>query len=272
MKQITLIGDQSFTWNAADENTILRSFEGFEYPTTRTVIEDVPARDGAHYVFSRFGRRRISWTGDLVKDSIFEQRRQMLEAMPQKGLKKLLFTTYDDLQLQAEIEVVQVLNPYTHGIHTFQIEAVAPDPRFFSQSLTESGTEITEFSGGTPIPSAIPSPIGGATSTPLVVQNVGNENTSPTFRIRGPGTEFTVTNITTGQSFTITGTYGGHQTIIIDTLKRTVMVGNANILFRFSGDWIDIVPGQNAFRFTAIAGTDDNTRLFVDFRSAYRGV
>jgi hypothetical protein len=163
---------ESFTFYDNANGTILRSFEGFEYPSVRDVIEDISGKGGATYVTSKFGRRLVSWSGDLVSSSVFTLRRTMLEALRQQGRMKLIkFTTYDDLALQFEAEITKVLNPYTHSIHSFLIEAVAADWRFFSQAEVEDEVE------------------DGAVG---VISNLGNEETDPVFRIDGPGTSFFV--------------------------------------------------------------------------------
>lgn len=278
MKEIRLLdGTKEFVWFDNDRGVSLRKFAGFEYPSTRVAIEDFP-QDGSHYIDSKFGRRRLSWEGSLIDDlsvipyqTILAKRVDMTFPMKQGGLKLLKFITYDNRPLQTEVEIERVTMPYTHEVHFYLIEAVAPDWRFFSQTLQTPFTGVTVFGGGTPIPYAIPSPIGGATETPLIINNDGNEVTSPVFHIRGPGSNFTVRNLTTNRQFNIQATLTAAETIIVDTKNKTVRKGNQNLFNTFSGNFWLVNPGNNLIRFTA-SGSQPETRLTVQFRSAFRGV
>lgn len=273
MKHIEIIdGNQSFTWYDNSQNTILRSFSGFEYPTTRPVIEDIPARDGSLFVNSQFGRRRLSFQGDLLNPGVFARRRDAIRPLTQ-GLKLLKFTTYDDLQLQTRVNIERVVMPYNHQVHSYLIEAVAPDYRFYTQAQTTANTGITSFGGGTPVPAAVPAPVGGATTTPLQVSNQGQVPTPAIYTIRGPGTNFVVTNTTTGHEFRLNLTLTSAEQVVIDTLNRTATKGaNQNVFGSFEGDWMFLYPGTNRIQFNAGVGSDSQTRLTISFRSSYLGV
>lgn len=273
MKQITIIdGDNEFSFYDNAEGTIMRQFEGFEYPVTRPVIEDIPARDGALYIANQFGRRRMSWQGDLVHSDVYTLRRQLLLPMNVGQLKTMQFTTYDDLELQCEVAILNIIMPYTGKVHEYMIEVVAPDYRFYSQALHSFNTAVTETLGGMPIKAAIPGPIGGGSSISLTAENIGTIDTSPTFTIHGPGTNFMVQNTTTGERFDLTLTLTASEEVIVDTLNRTVFKGNQNVFGSFDGDWIVLEPGNNNIVFNAQTGKGVNTLLTVDFRDAYLGV
>jgi hypothetical protein len=273
MKHIQIVdGSQSFTWYDNSQNTILRSFSGFEYPATRPVIEDIPARDGSLFVTSQFGRRRLSFQGDLLNPGVFARRRDAIRPLTQ-GLKLLKFTTYDDLQLQTQVNIERVVMPYNHQIHTYLIEAVAPDYRFYTQALTTSQTGVTDSGGGTPVPAAVPAPVGGTTTTPLNVTNQGQVPTPAIFTIRGPGTNFVIRNTTTSHEFRLNLTLTSAESVVVDTLNRTATKGaNQNVFGSFQGDWMLLYPGQNRLQFSAGVGSDAQTRLTVSFRSSYLGV
>lgn len=273
MKQIILTdGVNEFTFNDNADGTILRKFEGFEYPDTRLVMEDIPVRDGSLYIGSRFGRRRLSWEGDIVDEDKFLKRRSLLQALSVGELKTLKFITYDDLELQAEIEIIKLLMPYTHQIHSYMVEAVSPDFRFFSQVLKSLDTGITEIGGGMAISAPIPAPIGGTSTTPLNAENEGTIYTHPIFTIRGPGTDFKVKNITNGENFELDLTLLTSEFVDVNTLNRTILKGNQNVFGSFSGDWIRLEVGDNNFTFSVQSGDTNNTKLFIEYRNAYLGV
>lgn len=253
MKNLQIVnGNKSFTFYDNANGTILRSFDGFEYGEVRDVIEDVAGNNGALYVTSRFGRRRLSWSGDLVGSDVFTLRRQMLSAMRQQGQLKLLkFTTYDDLELQCEVEIVKILNPYTHKIHTYLIEAIAPDWRFYSQEeyTVEVDAEDTQ-----------------------IVENLGNEVTPPIFRIHGAFEHATIQNLSTGEDIDIDYTLTAGSYIEINTRDNTVKLDDGTPIFSaFSGEFISLLPGENDIAFTVVSG-DESTKLDVIYRDAYNGL
>lgn len=276
MNSITVINQDNsdqFTFYDNDNGTTIKTLEGFEYADVREVIEDVAGDDGAIYITSKFGRRRFSWSGDLVSAVVYELRREMLSVLRQTGRMKLIkFTTYDDLDLQVEAEIVKVLNPYTHSIHTYLIEAIAPDPRFYSQSETEYETAQTVVSGGSAIPADVPMSLYSAGIEVADAINVGNEVTDPVFKVHGPGTFFTVGNQETGEVFTLDYTLNDEEYIEIDVKNRTVKLnGVTNTYSAFSGDFWQLQPGGNTIRFVA-SGLGVETLLTITYRDAYNGL
>lgn len=244
---------------------------GFEYPLTRPVIEDIAGRDGALYISNRFGRRPLAWTG-LIRSDVMASRRELIKVCKVGNLKTIQFTTCDGLALQTNIDILNLIAPYKNGQTVYHIEAVAPDYRFYSQDLIIAYTYITESQGGTPIPAAIPAPIGGGSSVDFSITNLGNIDTDPTFVIRGPGTNFVVRNLTTGRSFNLNLTLLNNETVRIDTLNKTAYKGVQNVFGSVVGDWFTLVPGVNRITFSASSGTDVNTRLAVEYRHAYLGI
>ena len=246
---------KSFTFYDNSNGVILREFEGFEYAEVRNVIEDISGEQSAIYITSKFGRRRISWQGDLVSDSVFTLRRTMLAALRQTAELKLIeFTTYDDLELRCEAEIVKVLNPYNHKVHTFLIEAVCPDWRFYSQAEHENNSdEATQ-----------------------IINNAGNEATDPTFRIYGPLTSVTINNLMTSESFTIElDEYSGlseGEYIDVNVKEKTVKLDDDTSIYSdFDGEFFSLIPGNNTLQFSTVGG-NGNTSLKTTWRDAYNGI
>jgi hypothetical protein len=146
MKKIEIINqttNKSFTFYDNGDKTILRDFEGFEYSDVKHAIEHVSGQPGAVYVTSSFGARRLTISGDVVGEDIYETRRDILEVLRQDGRLKLIkMETYDGLELQCEVEVIRVTSPYTHTIHSYLIEFIAPDWRIYSQELKNIEVEV----------------------------------------------------------------------------------------------------------------------------------
>lgn len=281
MKNLTIIEQQDwnlFTFYDNALGTILREFDGFEYADVRESIDDVAGPYGSVYVNSKFGRRRVAIQGDLVSSDVYAKRRLLSKALRQTGVMKLVkFTTYDDLHLQFECEVVKVVNPYTHKIHTFLIEMIAPDWRFYSQILSSHDVGQTTIGGGASIPATIPwaiaSSISSETDVSNIITNNGNETTDPIFTITGPGTSFLVRNETTEKEFTLSTTLEEGDEIVIDVKRRTIVLnGITNLYSSLSGELWSLIPGQNELRFLVSSGLTVATNLNVSYRDAYSGI
>lgn len=280
MQTITII-DQSNSQQYIFQNSrilggLINQVEGFEYPNPIVIVADVANRSGAVAVNSKFGRRLCSFVYRITCDTL-EERRNILAVLNQDGILKLIkFTTLDSLSLQFEAYINAVRASYHRLQKPFQIELLAPDYRFYSQTLKTFSTAPTTGAGGSPIPTPIPMDFSSFTGTPnLDVDNDGNVSTPPVFTIHGPGTTFTIQNITTGKMITISTTITAGEEIEIDIANRTILQGSTNIYGLFSGDLLkdmELIPGVNELYFNANSGTDINTSLDVAFRDAYLGV
>jgi hypothetical protein len=274
MKSIKIIDTNAeFEFKLLDRShgTIIRSLEGWEFPTTRPVIDDLPTTDGALYVTSKFGRRNFAFSGYLVNDCL-EKRRELVSTMHQGRLKTLTFTTLDDLELQASVEITNLLNPYTQMTKPLMIEMVAPDYRFYSQALQSSVTGTTRLIGGTPIPTAIPLSLAVTSgSNKLVIINNGHTKSPATFTITGPGTDFIIQNQTTGEILNLNLTLLANETVTI-TSNIARKGANQNVYGSVTGTRWQVAPGSNTVHFDALSGSDGNTSLKIEYRHAYLGV
>lgn len=228
--------------------------EGFEYPIAKPVIEDIAGPQSAVYITSKFGRRPLSWQG-LISNDVFENRRLLLQACRQQGtIKTIEFSTCDGLAIQADVEVSKIVMPYKNGRSAVLIEAITPDWRFYSQE------EYTSESA----------------STNQTIDNAGNESTNPVFIINGPFTSVTITNLNNSRSFVITlDEYSGlsnGEYITVDCKNRTVKLDDGISIFSaFSGEFLDLEPGENTIQFSPVGG-DGNTTLETVYRDAFSGI
>jgi hypothetical protein len=251
MKNLSITHNSTtFSFSDVDSTTILRKFEGFDYPETIPVVEDIAGEGGALYITSKFGRRMITIVGDLIGSSVFTNRRTLGSVLRQNGTLKLFkFTTYDNLTLQCEAEITKYLNQYNHSVHTFMIEAVAPDWRLYSQTLESVDVDDEEE-----------------------ITNNGNEQSPPIIRLSGVGTCWTVENETTGKSFIIEKSITGENYIEIDVKERTVMLNNTSSVYGdFEGDFWSLEPGVNDIKLTVIGG-DETSKANIKYRHAYNSI
>lgn len=251
------------------------AMEGFEYPNVRSVFVDPPSRPGSLFINSLFGRRPLSWQG-VIDENIQANRRALSSVCTPGNLKTIEFQTCDGVELQAEVEILKLLMPYRKDRCVYLIQAVAPYPYFEGQTLNSEFTPLTVIEGGMAIPAPIPAPIGGGSSLDFVLTNNGNADARPIFTIRGPGTNFLIQNIDTGEKINLNLTLLTNETVVIDTKANTVYKSTTNVYGRIvrtpSGDWVTLRPGTNRIVFNASSGTTTNTRLTVEWRDTYGGI
>ena len=281
MKRVTIIEQQSgdyFTLYDNDLGSILRKFQGLEFADVRESIDDVAGPYGSVYVNAKHGPRLVTIEGDLVGSNVFANRRLLARALRVTGVIKLIkFTTYDDLDLQFEAEIVKNNNPYVHTVHTFQLQLKAPDWRLYSQELKSFDIARTNLRGGGTIPGTMPFAIPLSTD-PMsdlvsILDNLGDEATDPIFTITGPGTTFFVGNDTTGKDFNLPITLLDGDEVVIDVKRRTVIKnGITNLYGSLDGDFWSINPGENDIRFLVSSGATQNTNLNISYRDAYNGI
>lgn len=247
--------------------------EGFEVPTTRDVFIDPPEREGSLFIGEIAGMRELSWRG-LIRENIQPNRRLLARVCQPGGLKLLQFTLCDgvDVQISATVKLV---NAYSKTRSPYMISAKAPYPYFESQVLHTAMTNITVKKGGMPIPAAIPGPIGEGGGTPYTVVNAGDMPARPLLSIHGPGTNFQVSNLDTGESFLLQTSLASNETAIIDTVSNEAFKGSQNIFGLISrtpvGSWVRLGAGNNRIVFNAITGFNNQTTLTLSWRDTYSG-
>lgn len=268
MDEITIInGDIEFV------SKYVSNAEGFESPTVRDVFIDPPEREGSLFIGELAGRRDMAWQG-LIKENVQVQRRLLARATFPGGLKLLKFRTCDGIDVQV-YATTKLTSAYRKTKSPYMITAKAPSPYFESQVLNSETTPITVEKGGMAIPAPIPAPIGEGGGTPFTVVNAGDSYARPSFEIHGPGTNFEVTNLDTGESFLLNTTLASNEIVTIDTVTNDVLKGSQNVFGLIErspvGSWIRLRPGTNRIVFSAIAGSGLNTLLTIKWRDTYAG-
>ena len=269
------ITNEYFEFFDNSNGCILNNFEGFEFSDIKSVVDDVPGVIGAAFVASGNGKRPFMFGGEFVGSNALSDRRAMLLPMRKNGHLKLVeFTTYDHLDLQCEADITKITSPYQNALKAFQIQLVAPDFRFYSQTLHEDSMEESQILGGTPIPTPVPIDFSGSEETGgKIFNNAGNDSAPVVFTIHGPGNGFTVRNDTLQQQFRINYELELGDEVVIDTKNRTVTLnGIYNIYSALEGYFWELEPGDNLIYFVADSDADENTLLDLEWRDAYNGV
>lgn len=248
--------------------------EGFDVPTTRDVFIDPPEREGSLFIGEIAGKREMAWKG-LIKDNVQPNRRQLARVCQPGGLKTLQFTTCDGIALQIQA-TVKLTDVYRKSRSPYMISAKAPYPYFESQTEHSLTTNITVKKGGMPIPAALPAPIGEGGGTPFPVTNAGDIFSRPTFEIHGPGTNFYITNLETGETIRLFTTLASNEVATINTTTNIALKGEENIFGLITrepvGQWITLQPGVNHIVFGAITGTNTTTTLTIKWRDTFGGL
>lgn len=108
--------------------------------------------------------------------------------------------------------------------------------------------------GGTPTGGYIWEAGGAGGPTTLTVDGV--DNAYPIWTVPGPATNPTLTNITTGQTISWTGTVPNGQELVIDMANQTASLSGANVFEFVSGSWLTLEPGNNRISYNAINAND----------------
>lgn len=240
--------------NTKADGCLLSDLQGFEDSVAINVIEDVASPIGAVGVNTKSGRRILTFTARFTCD-VLDQRRDMLAALRRTGFLKLIeFETVDGLDLQCMAFFDKLNAPYSAALNKpMLVQFSAPDPRLYSQTLHT--TTVSRNSTG-------------------VVTNAGNEVTNPIFRINGPISTASITNLNNGDQIDITYSLGSGEYIDIDALNQTIKLDDGTPIYSAADgtpEFPTLDPGANSIQF-ADTGGSGTTDLDVIFRDAYNGV
>jgi len=285
---ISAIEYNGYTFNTT--NADIESVSGIGFPDIRATEQNTSEQDGSIPTSYRFGSRTFGWTGHLTDTTAalyLAERDDLMGALnlqnqPVEGLTMTFTLITGDTRTLRETRLVGAVLDFPDGEPSIIWNSYALTFRssfgFFEGTETDGDQQITVSSGGTAVPSPVPSPLSGTVTVssgtdPLTVTNAGNANAYPVFTITGPGTTFTISNLTTGHSLTLDKTLIAGDTVEIDTRTHTIVKnGSDNVYDGFSGSFIYIQSGSNTITFTAASGTDANTQLRTVFSDTYIGI
>lgn len=89
---------------------------------------------------------------------------------------------------------------------------------------------------------------GGTAAQP--VTNNGIATVSPIWTVSGEAENPSITNETTGQTLTFTGTIPNGQTLVVDCGAQTANIAGVDVKAQMSGQWITIEPGTNLIAYS----------------------
>jgi len=249
-------------------------------------IDDLPIRTsqfnltgdhGGVVDAQKYGMRVLGLRGTIYGTTVsdyFEKKADLLRAFcVDPDDRTLTVTNWNGTSRSTEAYVLQqpriVLKTGEVTFADFSLVLICPEPFWASDSATTYTINLSE-SGGTPVSSPVPSPVGSGTSDRATVINSGDIDSFASFTISGACTNPTVSNLTTGESFQLTGTYLAGDVVTIDKPQAglSVLKNGSNIMSSFTGTFFKMAVGNNIIRFTSSV-YNSATELEIVFYDKY---
>ncbi len=257
--------------------------EGIAGLPIRISQNELTGNDGSAVYKSLYGARTLVFEGIIKAENeteYFENRRQLLSAFSRDGLEHTLTLTLWNGKTYT-IDAIVVTTPQIADFHynvtynRFRIELICPDPYFRDGTSEEFTATINPGGIGAPVPAPILLPFSdNKAGSTIVINNEGDGDSFPTFRLDGQISGALVTNITTGQSFgIITNITDGRFVLVYrDRGDDYVLLDGTTSYYQFfTGAVFPIIPGNNTIRLTATsAGV--NALLTINYQNTFRGL
>lgn len=261
----------------------LDTVEGFGVPESNSIIYDLPYEHGATFVFQKYGARRLVIGGYVVGETIAQfagNRQDLAQAFTFDKEQRTLRITNDLGEvLVAEVSPASALAFEVRAGQVnacrFSISLVCPDGIFYTESATVASAGVTVLSGGVAIPTAIPADLSSSPSSNVIT--ITNQGSAPVYpdsvKLVGPGTNFTITNRTTGEDVQLNTTLTSAQYAVIDLARRTATRNdNTNLYAYLTGTFWKLQPGANIITLAVGSGSTSATLLEITARSGYFGL
>jgi len=255
---------------------ILPNAEGLDLPDQTTSYIDLPYAEMSALQSNRLKNRKIKLKCSISEGTLddYMTLRSALQAQlyTKDGLTNFTLETFETVSrtfnFSGVAKISLPLHRTSHG--NFDLEITCPDPFLYSQTAVTGSLNFTQ--SGLFIPFTLPNYLGGAGNNTLIINNTGNYPTFSQVIITGAGTNFTISNSTTGKS-TRLGYYlndftlSDLRTVTIDgVLKRVTDQGGGN---RYNSidkfDALELAVGSNTLIFSAESGNTTNTTATISF-------
>lgn len=261
-------------------NVSIAQVMGLGLPPVRSSEANKTGADGGNVWVRKYGMRTILIGADVYENDLttyYNLRNAILQAFCITDNTTLLLTRSDGVVRSINAFVVKGPDYSEEVGHfaeaKFNIELRCDSPFFGDSSESSYSTNLAQY-GGTPILSPIPSPIGNAQGGQFTINNVGDVDWYAKFVITGPIVNPTVTNTTTGESFTFNLTLLSGQTLTILKNQNGEFVyfnGDITQNYRayFSGSIFPIIQGLNIIAFTSGGSYNSSALLTATFTNQY---
>ncbi len=223
-----------------DTREIERGALGLDMPPVSFIEDQVPLQAGARLRRVNVGVREVDLPLVLSAASSQALRtalRSLLRLLdPKRGTGRLRVQTEDGTERELSCryaggaEGVGGSPAWRRVVLTFR----AVDPYWYARQVTtatfDQGSELATFFPFFPLRLGS-TPIFGDT----VIDNTGDVETWPVWTLSGPGTDFTLHNLTTGESLILETTLNAGEIVTIDTRPgaKTVLKSDGTSLFGY---------------------------------------
>ncbi|MFC8008931.1 phage distal tail protein [Streptomyces cinereoruber] len=272
--------------NPSNRMFLDEDLEGFELPAIRSSRGIRSGQSGSYFGAQFWDSRRITLKGRVFSDTVaesLEKKRELQAALPlfpdqielrmidDDGRAYIMFCQVMDFKMPIKRQRFQ---------HSFKIELEAPDPVIYDDTAGGSLTATIHkavaggmlFSATTPTFGVSTGFSAGMPNT--TVSNPGSTAVYPVITITGKTTNPSITNLTTGERFHLTGyAVDSSAVTVIDMLNHTVTLngGNAFGYVPTDSDWVSLIPGDNEFLFETDASSDVAT-ADLEWRPGMMGI
>lgn len=242
-------------------------------PEVRQTEEEIPGLDGSIDTHFCYGARLISLEVMLLAtdEGDYQNKLQQMAKVfnGRAGIKPLVLDRMTGKRWMCKYAGnIPIERIATIGTFTLPFKAFFP----FSESVQLSTTPLQLGQGyvlgmGLNLSESYSYQVSSSPTT-FDVYHAGTHEAHPVIVITGAATNLTVTNNTTGESFTLTGVFISTDVLEIncEPLQQTVLKNGVNATGLISGVFPRLVEGENSI--TVTAATPDLEVVFI-FRHTY---
>lgn len=263
-----------------------RGRAGLDMPPIRFIEDLVPYQAGARLRRTNVGVREVDiplvvWAAS--SSALRTAVRSLLQLLdPVRGTGKLRVSSEDGTERELYCRYAGGLEGLGSGSaggpawRRLVLVFRAVDPYWYGRQAI-----ITTFGNGTPLATFFPFFPLRLVSSPVLgdlgatISNAGEVETWPVWELTGPGTDFTLLNLTTGDELKLETTLNSGQVVTIDTRPgaKTVELADGTSLFGYlSTDSVmwSIPLGTSAVQFEA-SGASATTSVKLTYQSRFLG-
>lgn len=234
---------------------------GLDQPTAAIFLADLATKDGSLYNSSKLNNRNVVLTVWPNGYSVEAARHELYKIFKSSRYVRLDVET-GTRACWCEGYIESAPSDFDSSAQEMQISIICPDPFLRAK---------------TPVTAAV-----ATAATPVTIANAGDFDCGAEYTITATGacSGFSITNATTGQTFTVNTALAAG-----DTLKLTTVRGSLSLIYTAAGqdpvnilnlmgegsEWPMLRPGNNSVSFNATEGAV-NASMSVTFTPLYGGI
>lgn len=239
-------------------------------------------RSGGQITDQLYGFRTIAITGKIgtpysTRQQHAQDRATLLAALQIDSSIPVDITVFSGEVYRADCRVTDVKLEYMPRgyMSEFLIQLTAQDPLFYSLAGGDLQSAIVQRlidSGGYVTPYVLPV-VWDSGGAPTVVNNSGNATVYPTIILHNTMHDPIITNMATGEQFSLTININDGDELAIDMLNRTVKLNGSDVIGNrdATSTWWGLLPGDNPIKLETDTGTD-NGYAEVTWRNGVTGI